>query len=324
MIGVGAAVALLLLVWGIVIEPRLFVEERHTVQIPALPEPWETQEVALIADPQVGMWLGNSGTVKRIVERIVELRPAALFIAGDFVYEPLGAAASASPNGGAQAAQQQRDELQADVEEVISILQPLAAAQIPAYAVLGNHDYAERSQQASLPSRSHLVRAALEKAGIHVLVDDALPLTPPSGATASSGPQQLWLVGLSSDLAHADGTRSALEKIPPDAPRLVLMHNPVTFDELPPHTAPLAMAGHTHGGQIKTPWFLLRRLLGKVDDDPKKLSGWAHDRGQPGNRLYINRGIGFSRLPIRFNAPPELTLFRLHRAGTAAASVADR
>jgi hypothetical protein len=39
-----------------------------------------------------------------------------------------------------------------------------------------------------------------------------------------------------------------------------------------------------------------------------------NDRGGPGNRLYINRGIAFSRLPLRFNARPEITVFTLRRA----------
>jgi hypothetical protein len=33
--------------------------------------------------------------------------------------------------------------------------------------------------------------------------------------------------------------------------------------------------------------------------------------GQPGNRLYVNRGIGFSLLPLRINCAPEITVFSL-------------
>ncbi|CAN5618613.1 hypothetical protein BH20VER1_BH20VER1_13310 [soil metagenome] len=93
------------------------------------------------------------------------------------------------------------------------------------------------------------------------------------------------------------------------------MHEPATFRDLPPHTAPLAMAGHTHGGQVRFPWLLLRRLLGRSTNHESVLSGWIKNYGAPGNRLYVNRGIGFSRLPIRFNAPPEITLFTLQAAG---------
>ncbi|MGB3760287.1 MAG: hypothetical protein WBA07_28570 [Rivularia sp. (in: cyanobacteria)] len=39
--------------------------------------------------------------------------------------------------------------------------------------------------------------------------------------------------------------------------------------------------------------------------------GWIKDYGKQGNRLYVNRGIGFSDIPIRINCPPEVTLFTL-------------
>jgi predicted MPP superfamily phosphohydrolase len=42
--------------------------------------------------------------------------------------------------------------------------------------------------------------------------------------------------------------------------------------------------------------------------------GWSKPNyGQPGNRLYVNVGIGFSDIPIRINATPEVTFFRLRR-----------
>ena len=46
-------------------------------------------------------------------------------------------------------------------------------------------------------------------------------------------------------------------------------------------------------------------------DDEVHADGWISDYGAPGNRLYVNRGIGFSVLPLRLNCPPELTWFTL-------------
>ena len=36
--------------------------------------------------------------------------------------------------------------------------------------------------------------------------------------------------------------------------------------------------------------------------------------------LYVNQGIGFSVVPLRLNAPPELTLFTLHKEENSEAS----
>lgn len=296
---VSLAGALLLLIWSAIIEPRLIVEEAYEVEIPDLPPDWEGKRVALIADPQVGLPLSNTGTLRRIVARLVRLRPAAVFIAGDFIYEPV--------TDEAKGTRALREAVGEDIDEVIGLLHPLREARLPTYAVLGNHD----TEPTALPgSRAALLRNALERAGIRVLIDRAVPL--PGEAS------DLWLVGLSSQKSRTQERRAAFEQLPVNAARLVLLHNPSRFAELPAGAAPLAMAGHTHGGQIKFPFLLLRRLLGKLHSEPRPISGWMDNCGQPGNRLYINRGIGFSRVPLRFNAPPEITVFTLKRGRQSA------
>ena len=46
-------------------------------------------------------------------------------------------------------------------------------------------------------------------------------------------------------------------------------------------------------------------------EDEVHADGWIQGYGAAGNRLYINRGVGFSVVPLRLGAPPELTLFTL-------------
>ncbi len=79
---IAAALVLALLVWGVLIEPRWYDVERETAVLPRLPAAWEGRRIAVIADLQVGMWFGNTDTVRRIVARIIEERPAAALIAG--------------------------------------------------------------------------------------------------------------------------------------------------------------------------------------------------------------------------------------------------
>jgi hypothetical protein len=88
------------------------------------------------------------------------------------------------------------------------------------------------------------------------------------------------------------------------------MHNPETFAAIPDVGA-IALAGHTHGGQIRIPFTPEWTLLTYVAGDRVHADGWIEDYGEPSNRLYVNRGIGFSLLPLRINCPPEITLFTL-------------
>ena len=50
----------------------------------------------------------------------------------------------------------------------------------------------------------------------------------------------------------------ALRDVPPDAPVIVLSHDPDLFPRMPERVA-LTLSGHTHGGQVAIP--LLRRPL---------------------------------------------------------------
>ncbi|MDQ3557049.1 MAG: metallophosphoesterase [Gemmatimonadota bacterium] len=293
---IGAALlgfVVLLLVWGSLIEPRLIDERRETAAIPNLPAEWEGRRVALIADFQIGMWGANTGTIRRIVGRLMEERPAAVLIAGDFVYKP----------------DDRLGEITAEVGELVA---PLVRAGIPTFAVLGNHDYSMDLEDDPInPRVAEAVEATLEAAGVRVLHNEAVPLTP-AGTAAEGTP--LYVVGIGSAWAGLDRPAEAMARVPANAPRFVFMHNPTSFQRLPAGTAPIAVAAHTHGGQIAVPYTPSWSWMRLVKDHVVGVDGWAEDdEGARGNRLYVNVGIGFSDVPIRINAPPELTWFTLRR-----------
>lgn len=146
----------------------------------------------------------------------------------------------------------------------------------------------------------------LEAAGIEVLENESVHL--------EKAGQILHLVGVGSVWAERSRPEVALAGVPPDAPRLVFMRNPVAFRELPPHTAPVVLAAHTHGGQIRLPFFPSESWLDIARSREVIADGWAVDSiGAPGNRVYVNRGIGFSVLPLRFFCRPELTIVTLRK-----------
>lgn len=295
-VGIGVLVLLgIVALWGFIVEPRLIDVEEHAAAIPGLPSAWVGERIAVVADYQVGMWGANTGTMRRITERLVEERPAAVLLAGDFVYK-------AGPDPAEE------------IRTVVEIVSPLVAAGIPTFAVLGNHDYSLNVKDDPKDARlAQRVEGALEGAGIRVLHNEAAAL--PHGA--GGGGEPLHLVGIGSEWAREADPGAALRGVPQGSPRILFMHNPNSFPRVPAGAAPLAIAAHTHGGQIRIPGTPSWSWIDIVAEGEPHADGWIREPGfgQPGNQLYVNRGIGFSAVPVRINCLPEITLFRLARGG---------
>jgi predicted MPP superfamily phosphohydrolase len=302
------SVVVSLTVWGVAIEPRLIDERRFDAAVDGLPPSWEGRTIALFADLQIGMWLDNESTVRRVVSRVVAARPAIVLIAGDFIYEPTDEAGEPKE---AVAELESEDARRARrlLREAVALVQPIVDHGIPTYAVLGNHDYAMQWPD-SLPLSwiADELESALEGAGIRVLRNEALPLR----SDPSNAAEALYLVGIDAEYPRRARPREAVAAVPEGAPRIVLMHNPASFVHLPARSAPLALAAHTHGGQVRIPFVPRWSWLTLVSDEPIRTDGWiGRSFGAAGNRLYVNVGIGFSLLPIRINCRPELTYFTL-------------
>ncbi|MFW2514375.1 metallophosphoesterase [Demequina sp. SO4-13] len=279
-----AALLVMLLVWGVAVEPRLILDQRReSAPIPGLPQAWAGSEVAFFSDLQVGMWWSNEAMVERIVEQTIEEDPDVVVLGGDFVY-------SASPN----VAQQ--------VETVVDLLRPLLDAGLPTFAVLGNHDHHAGAAVE--------LEIALEDMGITVLQNEAVVLPTPQNDTEGDG--DLHLAGLAATRPGLTDVQTALAHVPDQASRMVFMHNPTAFPELPAGSAPLAAAGHTHCGQIALPGSPGWSYMGLTQEEKVVVDGWAPSSyGADGNRLFVSCGIGFSIVPMRINAAPQLVVFEL-------------
>ena len=274
---------LLAIAWGF-IEPHVVLDtERVEAAVPGLPASWDGQEVAFLSDIQLGLRLTNGGTARDAVRALVEDPPAAVLLGGDFVYT-------------------KAPDVPHQVETVADMLRPLADAGIPTYAVLGNHDLAAGA--------ADRLRDAFDDLGFTMLHNSAAELS-----LDAAGSSPLWFVGVGPHIPGQDRPREALADVPDDAARVAFMHNPDSFEAFPAETAPLAVAGHTHGGQIRPVPFLPDwSALSLLSEDEITADGWISGYGAPGNSLYVSRGIGMSIVPIRFNCPPELTRLTLRRA----------
>jgi predicted MPP superfamily phosphohydrolase len=148
----------------------------------------------------------------------------------------------------------------------------------PVYGSPGNHDYWSGASFAEYGR-------AFAATGGGWLVDRSVVL----------GGPDVEIVGMAKRGIHA------LEA-PQASRRLLLLHYPEMADRLGGARFDLIMAGHSHGGQVRLPFYgplVLPWGVGRYD------LGYFET---PGGPLYVNAGIGTYYLPIRFNCRPELTL----------------
>lgn len=286
-LGIAGAIALLI-IWSF-IEPYILNIENETAKISNLPDSWQGQQIGQISDFQIGLWGDNRDTARRSVAKLIAAQPAVAIISGDFIYHP-------------------GKNIQPEIETAVDIVRPLIEAGIPTYAVLGNHDYGMSSKTASPKlQEAEKLATALESAGIEVLRNESVKLQLPDSN------ETVYLVGVDSLWANRDNVEQALRDVPENSPRITMMHNPDTFEKFPANSASLAVAGHTHGGQVRVPGFPQWSWLKFTQKDKVYADGWAKGYGEPGNQLYVNPGIGMSMAPIRLFCPPELTFFTLKK-----------
>lgn len=140
-------------------------------------------------------------------------------------------------------------------------------------------------------------RSFYERNGVTLLSNEVHELRP-----------GVWLAGFD-DLQIGPDAR-ALRQVPYGAFVIALFHSPEYFDVVAGKVA-LALAGHTHGGQVRLPFVAPSWLPG---GSGPYVAGW-YESGN--SRLYVSRGIGTSGLPIRFLCRPELALITVGPASPA-------
>ena len=88
---------------------------------------------------------------------------------------------------------------------------------------------------------------------------------------------------------------------------IVVGHSPIELFGLPadtPTAIDLFLAGHTHGGQVRLPFFGPLHL---DDGWPRNWSEGLVRLAHGATWLYVTRGVGSSKVPVRFLCPPEVT-----------------
>jgi predicted MPP superfamily phosphohydrolase len=163
-------------------------------------------------------------------------------------------------------------------------------APLGVYFILGNHD-AFIDMDAT--------RRSLVDAGLTCLSGRWLRADWNGAAVTLGGNELPWLRPVASftDLPARDSDRPEF--------RLVLCHSPDQFGWCQKADADLALAGHTHGGQVRLP------LLGIIASPSVHGTRYACGVFRRGATvMHVTRGVG-GQTPLRWRCPPEVALLEL-------------
>lgn len=165
-------------------------------------------------------------------------------------------------------------------------------ARFGVWAVLGNHDHW---------TDAGTITRALETHSIPVLMNDAVPI--------DHNGRRLWIAGVDDVWEESCDLDRAVRHIAPNEVTVLLAHEPDFADEAARYPIDLQLSGHSHGGQVRLPFYGAPILphLGR-----KYPIGLAQAGAL---RVYTNRGLGVVSPPVRFNCRPELTLLTLQSSG---------
>jgi uncharacterized protein len=239
--------------------------------------------VALLADLHVGSPRNGTEKLREIVRSTNEAHPDLVLLLGDYVIGGVKFGTYVPP------------------ETTGEILGDLRAP-LGVWAVLGNHDYGQNAPR---------IEGALRLSGIRVLDDDAVRIEL-DGANAGGPAKEgggagsaFWLVGVSDFLRGPHQMDLAVRQVKDRLPILLFTHNPDLFPEVPERVA-LTLAGHTHGGQVRLPFF--GRLIVPSRYGQRYAAGHVVENGR---HLFVATGLGTSIIPVRFLVPPEISILTI-------------
>ena len=239
------------------------------LQIAGLPDELDGLRIMHLSDFHLGLPSRGAVAVERAVEWTAERRPDLVCLTGDLLSRGSG-------------------------EERLRRL--LARLPQPAFAILGNHDFAI--------SRDPFSEATgiLELEPVRLLSDE--------GATIELRGRRVYVAGSDPRARWSRRRKRPAELAVGEADLSILLcHYPQAIDGLPQGAFDLVLAGHMHDGQICVPY-------------PGGKLRLAHPRARytsgvyrrPGGVLHVSPGLGTTFVPFRFFARPEATELVLRSA----------
>lgn len=167
-------------------------------------------------------------------------------------------------------------------------------AELGKFWIYGNHDHGGYG--------TDILKQTMDQAGFQLLKNEH--------ATIKIGNDRMIIAGVDDVILGQPDIEQALAQVNPDLFTILLAHEPDYADTAIHYPIDVQLSGHSHGGQVRfpfvghlyTPAYAEKYVSGKYPLQNGELT------------LFVNQGIGTTRLPYRFLCRPEIHLFTLQKS----------
>ncbi|WP_291569124.1 MULTISPECIES: metallophosphoesterase [unclassified Clostridium] len=229
----------------------------------------ERRELKIVqfSDTQLGEFFSLE-QLEKVVEKINSTEPDIVIFAGDLIDN---------------ASQYEEISKIADVLSKINY-------KIGKYAVYGNHDYGGGAVR--------YYDSIMEQSGFKVLKN--------SSEYIKLEDANIRIFGADEKLMGGYNAEETMNGINESDINLLILHEPDLIDDFKDYPIDLALAGHSHGGQVYIPFYgpIINNVLSE-----KYNKGFYQLNNERETKLYVNTGLGNTKLRPRLGNIPEITTF---------------
>ncbi len=248
--------------WQAIAGPKIYEVD---IPLPNLPKEFDGFKIVQISDLHAGPTIGLS-YVENVVAMANQLAPDLIVLTGDFI------------DGSVQ-----------QLRDVIAPLRNLRS-QHGTYFITGNHEYYWGVTDWLEEFR---------RLGAHVLLNEHVIIRQNNSSFLLAGVSDYHAAQIMPE--HASDPKKALAGAPEHTVKILLAHQPASYQEASALGFDLQLSGHTHGGQY-FPWNYVVALFHRYYKGLNKHKNmW----------IYVSRGTGYWGPPLRTGVPSEITLLRL-------------
>lgn len=253
------------------IEPKLLDINRNKISHPLIPQGFDQFKIVQFSDTHLGFQY-SLDQLKKLVRKINHLKPDIIVFTGDLMDAP---------------------NKYMNSEKIIPILLGLEAP-FGKFAIYGNHDHGGYGTDIynNVMTKSNFVLLQNESYEIKLINQNSINI-----------------IGLDDAMLGSPNLEKAMAGLPKDTYNILLAHEPDIAVQALGKNIHLQLSGHSHGGQVKIPF--MGALITPPFSELYYEGFYELENTEYPFTLYVNRGLGTTRLPFRFMSKPELTVFTL-------------